>query len=390
MALHRLLPCVLLLGACKGFLSSANPPPPPPGTPQLHLIGNFSSPVYLTAAPGDTARFFLVEQAGRVRVFHNDSVQSGPFLDIRGRIDAGGEQGLLSIAFDPNYATNGRVFAYFTDHNGDIRIVRYTVSTGNPDSLDEATADTILKVAHPGQTNHNGGQLQFGPDGMLWTGTGDGGGGGDPDGNGQDKHALLGKLLRLDVSGASGYTIPADNPFATDTTGAPEVWSWGLRNPWRFSFDRQTGDLYIGDVGQDHFEEVDVATTGGAINRGRGANYGWNIMEAKHCYPSDPCTPTGLVLPQIEYIHALNACAVTGGYVYRGDAIPAILGHYFYADYCNGAMHSFKWPSLTTGDWTPTLSPGGGISSFGQDAKGELYVLQLGGQVWRMVPAPAP
>jgi glucose/arabinose dehydrogenase len=382
--MSKLLPLLSLLAACGNFLDNPPPPPPPSGTPSLHLIGTFSSPVYLTAAPGDTQRLFVVEQAGRVMVLHHDTVQTRPFLDLRGQISAGGERGLLSIAFDPQYATNGRAFVYFTDPGGNIRIVRYTVSS-DPDSLDEATADTTLKVAHPGQSNHNGGQLQFGPDGKLWTGTGDGGGTGDPGHNGQNKHALLGKLLRLDVSGASGYTIPADNPGATDTTFAPEVWAYGLRNPWRFTFDRQNGDLYIGDVGQDLWEEVDLAPT--SVQRGPGANYGWNIMEGKHCYPSDPCTTTG-ILPIVEYIHAFNACAIVGGYVYRGSAMPAIQGYYFYADDCNADVWGIKWPNVTPLDFSSLISPGSGITSFGQDNKGELYIMRGAGEVYRIVPSP--
>lgn len=382
--MRALLPCLLLLSACNGFIDSGTNPPPPPGAPTLSRVGNFTSPVYLTAAPADTQRLFVIQQDGAVRVLHHDTIQTRPFLDLRGQIAFGGEQGLLSLAFDPQYATNGRFFVYFTNTNGDIRIVRYNVSSDR-DSADEATADTILRVAHPGQTNHNGGQLQFGPDNMLWLGTGDGGGGGDPDGNGQDKHALLGKLLRLDVSGTSGYTIPANNPFATDTSGAREVWSYGLRNPWRFSFDRQTGDLYIGDVGQNRYEEVDVSST--SAQRGRGVNFGWNIMEGLHCYPSDPCTTIGQ-LPVVEYPHFGNACSITGGYVYRGSALPALVGNYFYADYCDGTVHSIKYPNTTPGDWSGLLSPGGSISSFGQDARGELYVLQLTGAVWRIVPGP--
>ncbi len=381
----RLLPCLLLslLTACPGFLDDVNPPPPP-GTPSLHFIGNFLHPVYLTAAPADTQRLFVVGQDGVVWVLHHDTTRTRPFLDLTGRIATGGERGLLSIAFDPQYATNGRFFVYFTDPNGDIRIVRYHVSS-DPDSADETTADTILKIAHSQNANHNGGQLQFGPDGMLWAGTGDGGYAGDTGGNGQNTHALLGKLLRLDVSGASGYTIPADNPFATDTSGAPEVWAYGLRNPWRFSFDRQTGDLYIGDVGQNSYEELDVATTG--TQRGRGSNFGWNIMEGLHCYPSDPCTPIG-VQPVAEYPHLNHACSITGGYVYRGSAVPVIAGDYFYADFCTGTVHGIRYPNVNVGDWTALLSPGGSISSFGQDAKGELYILQLTGSVYRIVPSP--
>ncbi|HXG97671.1 MAG TPA: PQQ-dependent sugar dehydrogenase [Gemmatimonadales bacterium] len=383
--MRKLLPLLSLLAACSGFIDNPPPPPPPPGSPSLHLVGNFTDPVYLTAAPGDTQRLFVVEQAGRVMVLHHDSIQSRPFLDLRGRISTGGERGLLSIAFDPLYASNGRAFVYFTDAGGNIRIVRYTVSS-DPDSLDAATADTILTVAHPGQSNHNGGQLQFGPDGKLWAGTGDGGGTGDPGHNAQNKHALLGKLLRLDVSGASGYTMPADNPAATDTSFAPEVWAYGLRNPWRFTFDRQTGDLYIGDVGQDLWEEVDLAPT--SVQRGPGANYGWSIMEGKHCYPSDPCTAVGIP-PIVEYIHAFYACAIVGGYVYRGSAMPVIQGYYFYADNCNANVWGIKWPDVTQLDFSSLISPGSQISSFGQDAKGELYIMrQGGGEVYRIVPAP--
>ena len=374
---------VLLLTGCKGFIN--NPPPPPPGSPTLSLVGDFASPVYLTAAPADTQRLFVIEQGGRVLVLHHDTVQSRPFLDIRGQIAAGGEQGLLSIAFDPLYDTNGRFFVYFTDSNGNIRIVRYNVSN-DPDSADEATADTILKVPHLQNTNHNGGQLQFGPDSMLWAGTGDGGYAGDTGGNGQNKHALLGKLLRLNVGGASGYTIPTDNPFATDTSAAPEVWSYGLRNPWRFSFDRQTGDLYIGDVGQNRYEEVDVAPT--AVQRGRGVNFGWNIMEGMHCYPDDPCTTVGQ-LPVVEYPHVGPTCSITGGYVYRGSALPALVGNYFYADFCDGSVHSITGTTGSNpGNWTSLLSPGPNISAFGQDARGELYILQLDGPVWRIIPTP--
>src|SRR2546427_5972495 len=207
---------LLLLAGCKGFIDSAVPPPPPPGVPALQRVGNFASPVYLTAPPADTQRLFVIQQDGAVRVLHHDTIQTRPFLDLRGQIAFGGEQGLLSLAFDPLYASNGRFFVYFTNPNGDIRIVRYNVSSDR-DSADEATADTILRVPHPLQSNHNGGQLQFGPDNMLWLGTGDGGGGGGPDGNGQNKHALPGQLLRLRGNGAAGHPRPTGHPNRTDT-----------------------------------------------------------------------------------------------------------------------------------------------------------------------------
>ena len=222
-----LLPVV---AACNSFLNVPPPPPPPPGTPTLQTLGtSFSNPLYLTAPPADSQRLFVVEQDGRVRIMRNDTLLAGSFLNLTGKVASSGERGLLSLAFHPLYATNGRFYVYFTNPNGDIRVVRYNVST-NPDSADEATADTVLKIAHPLFSNHNGGQLQFSPDGKLFVGTGDGGGTGDTAGNAQNTHKLLGKLLRLDVDGASGYTIPTDNPFASDTSlGSPEIWS--LRSP---------------------------------------------------------------------------------------------------------------------------------------------------------------
>jgi glucose/arabinose dehydrogenase len=378
------LQLLLCLTACSGFLD--NNQTTPPGTPTLNYVGSFNSPTYITAAPGDTARLFVTEQTGAIKVLHHDTTRARPFLDLTGKISSGGERGLFSIAFDPQYATNGRFFIYFTDPNGDLRIVRYNVSA-DPDSADPATADTILAIPHPVNNNHNGGQLQFGPDNMLWIGTGDGGGAGDPAGNAQNKHVLLGKMLRIDVSGASGYVVPADNPFATDTSGAPEVWSWGLRNPWRFSFDRTTGDLYIADVGQDYYEEVDVSPTGAA--RGKGLNFGWNIMEGAHCYSDPNCVQTNLVLPQIEYLHSpAGECAITGGYVYRGGALPELDGIYFYGDFCTGSIRGFRYPGGGPADWSQLLRPGVNVSSFGQDAKGELYIVQLDGPIWRIVPAP--
>ena len=330
----------------------------------------------------------MVQQGGLVRVLRRDTLLPTPFLDLRGKIDAGGERGLLSLAFHPQYAANGRFYVYFTDPNGDIRIVRYLVSAGDSNVADSLSGDTVLAVAHPGQSNHNGGQLQFGPDGKLYAGLGDGGGGGDPDGNGQDRHALLGKILRLDVDGASGYTIPATNPFASDTTAAPEIWALGVRNPWRFSFDRQTGDLYIGDVGQGAWEEVDVQPAASA----GGVNYGWVVMEGMHCYPpgTNSCNRTGLTLPVIEYDHP-TGCSITGGYVYRGTRVAMLSGQYLYADYCTHFVRSFVYSggqATQPRTWTQQLDPGGNVSSFAQDQRGELYIMTLGGALYRIVPTP--
>jgi glucose/arabinose dehydrogenase len=322
----------------------------------------------------------VVEQAGRVRILKGDALLGTPFLDIRGKIAADGERGLLSIAFHPQYASNGRFYVYLNNKHGDIRIVRYTVS-GNADVADESSADTVIGIAHPTYDNHNGGQLQFGPDGKLYASTGDGGGGGDPNGNGQNKDALLGKLLRLDVDVASGHAVPADNPF-----GSP-VWAYGLRNPWRFSFDRQTGDLYIADVGQARWEEVDIASSG----TGKGANYGWNVMEGSHCYGAGSCNQSGKTLPQLEYDHSSGACTIIGGYVYRGTRVTALAEHYLYADYCSGVVKSFRFVGgavTDRRDWTTQLSPGQWITSFGEDARGELYLMTQGGALYRIIPTP--
>jgi glucose/arabinose dehydrogenase len=343
--------------------------------------------VYVTAPPGDTLRLFVVEQGGRVRVLRRDTLLATPFLDLSGKISSGGERGLLSLAFHPRYATNGRFYVYFTDVNGDIRIVRYGVSA-DANVADPLSADTVLAVPHPVESNHNGGQLQFGPDGKLYAGLGDGGGGGDTAGNAQNKHRLLGKLLRLDVDGPSGYAIPSDNPFATDTSARGEIWAYGLRNPWRFSFDRQTGDLYIADVGQNTWEEVDVAAT--AAGRGVGANYGWNVMEGAHCFNAPTCNQTGLMLPVVEYSHT-DGCSITGGYVYRGARIPALVGRYLFSDFCSYFVRSFVYAggqATERIDLTGKLDPHAAVSSFGQDARGELYIVTLGGALYRIVPTP--
>ena len=385
----RSLPVLGALIACSD--TSAPPPPPPPPPPPaaaaLQSLGTFTSPLFVTSPPADSVRLFVVEREGSVRLLRRDTLAARAFLDLRGKISAVSENGLFSLAFHPQYQANGRFYVFFTNLNGDIRVVRYLVSA-NPDSADEAAADTILAVPHPlaGTTlpfgNHHGGQLQFGPDGKLYVSLGDGGCCGDPLGNGQRKHTLNGKLLRLDVDGATGYVVPPDNPFVGDTSYAPEIWAWGLRNPWRFSFDNETGDLYIGDVGDGSWEEVDVAPTG--AGRGKGANYGWNTMEGKHCYASASCNQTGLVLPLLEYPHA-EGCSVTGGYVYRGTRVAALAGQYLFADYCTGFVRGARGDGSWR-NWTTQLSPGTGIVSFGQDARGEVYIVTLTGGVYRIVP----
>jgi len=341
------------------------------------------APVFATSAPGDSDRLFVIEQAGRVRILKRDTLLATPFLDLRGKIASDGERGLLSIAFHPQYASNGRVYVYLDNLDGDIRIVRYTVSA-NPDVADESSADTVIAIPHPDYDNHNGGQLQFGTDGKLYAATGDGGGGGDPNGNAQNTSRLLGKLLRLDVDVAIGHAIPADNPLGS------EVWAYGLRNPWRFSFDRANGDLYIGDVGQANWEEVDVAPASAGL--GKGANYGWNGMEGMHCYqPATGCDQSGKTPPVLEYDHSGGNCTIIGGYVYRGTRVSALAEHYLYADYCSGVVKSFRYVAgavTDQRDWTAELSPGRFVTSFGQDARGELYIMTQGGTLYRIVPKP--
>lgn len=391
----RYLPLLLLIAAC-GNEPSAPPPPPPPPPPVVTLqqIGTFRQPTYLTAPPGDTARVLIAERAGRVLLRKSGVLQGRPFLDLRGRIDSTDENGLFSLAFDPQYAANRRFYAFYTSIGGDIRIVRYLVSATNPDSADGSQADTILAIPHPTAGfslpfgNHHGGQLQFGPlDGMLYVSLGDGGCCGDPQLNGQRKKTLNGKLLRIDVSGVTGYTVPPDNPYVADTSYAPEIWSWGFRNPWRFSFDRQTGDLYIGDIGDAAWEEIDAAP---APNAGKGVNFGWSMYEGTHCYHA-PCSTSGISMPLVEYAHVSNNCSVTGGYVYRGTSVTSLIGHYFYGDLCSGFVGSFllsNGQATQQKNWTQPLSPGGGLVSFGEDARGELYMVLYGGGVYRIVPAP--
>jgi len=350
----------------------------------LHLVtGALSAPLFVTAPPGDTSRLFVVEQGGRIRVLVHDTLLPGPFLDVSGHIRAGGEQGLLSLAFHPAFAQNGRFFVYFTDPDSNTRVVRYQVSA-DPNVADSTSGDTILAVPQP-FANHNGGLLVFGPDGKLYVGLGDGGSGGDPFGNGQRLGTVLGKILRLDVDLPAPY-VPADNPFVGTAGARDEIWLYGLRNPWRFSFDRTTGDLYIGDVGQNTWEEVDVLTSRGSPG---GQNLGWNVMEGNHCYAPPSCNRAGLVPPVTEYGHA-EGCAITGGYVARGGRVPALEGLYLYGDYCGGWVRSFRYAggqATESRDW-PSLAVTGGLSSFGEDPKGDLYITSLSGSLYRIVAHP--
>ncbi len=345
------------------------------------VASGLRSPTFLASPPGGTD-LYVVEQPGRIRKLVNGMPQP-PVLDISARVSSGGERGMLSLAFDPQFATNGNVFAYFTDPNGDIAIERFTFPvTGGaqPPLGSESTAVRVLTISHRTFANHNGGQLQFGSDGMLYVGTGDGGGGGDPLGSGQNLDTLLGKILRIDVSSLP-YKVPADNPFSGQAGKRAEIWAYGLRNPWRFSFDNATRSLYIADVGQDNQEEVNVVAAGAT-----GLNYGWNIWEGTACYPSGTaCNPAGITMPLIDYDHG-DGCSITGGYVYRGSALPEIAGRYFYSDFCGGWLRSFfvaNGAAIERLDWG--AAPVGNIQSFGVDSNNELYVLTSAGGVYRLV-----
>ncbi|MDN2678664.1 PQQ-dependent sugar dehydrogenase [Janthinobacterium sp. SUN033] len=347
------------------------------------VASGLDAPLFLTAPPGDS-RLFIVERAGRIRVVQNGSLLATPFLDISTLTTTSGERGLLSLAFHPQYASNGYFFIYYTNLAGDIVIERRQVSAGNANVADPLSALAILTIAHPTFSNHYGGLLSFGPDGYLYAGTGDGGSGGDPPGNAQNTNVLLGKLLRLDVNASSvaqPYAIPPGNPFAS-AGGRPEIWAYGLRNPWRYAFDVPALLLYIADVGQASWEEVDVRPVGQAGN-----NYGWNIMEGTQCYNSVSCNQAGLVLPVITYGHdAAGGCSITGGYVYRGAALPELAGQYLYSDYCSGWLKSFSYgngTASTVTDWG--IANVGNIVSFGQDAQNELYMLSGTGKVYRIV-----
>ena len=354
------------------------------------VASGLAAPVFLTSPANDT-RLFIVERAGRIRVMQGGTLLATPFLDIASLTTTDGERGLLSMAFDPAYAANGRFYVYYTDTAGNITIARYQVSASNPNVADTA-ATILLTIPHPNFSNHNGGLLAFGPDGMLYLGTGDGGGSGDPAGNAQNLDSLLGKLLRVDVTSGQPYTIPPGNPFAGQPGRRGEIWASGLRNPWRFAFDSTDGTLYIADVGEDQREEIDVAPSATG-----GQNYGWNRTEGSACFGAPTCSMQGITQPQLDYGHDANGgCAVVGGYVYRGSAMPPLRGRYLYSDLCSGWLRSFAFRDAAAEqlDWGITIP--GSVLSFGVDAQGEIYVLadtftaSGSGKVYRIVQRSAP
>ena len=351
------------------WLGAQSLPAAPPTLVLQRLVSGLSVPVDFEFPNDGSGRFFILEQTGKVRIIQGGVLLSTAFLDITNLLEFGGEKGLLGLAFHPLYAQNGRFFVNYTRRvSGQLQtvIAEYHVSANDPNKADP-TGTVILVVDQPFD-NHNGGQLAFGSDTYLYIALGDGGSGGDPFGNGQNLGTLLGKLLRIDIDSGTPYVIPPDNPFVNDPPALGEIWAYGLRNPWRFSFDQVTHRLFAGDVGQDSYEEVDI------INKGR--NYGWNITEGRHCYPppTQDCDKTGLTPPIAEYSHS-EGQAIIGGYVYRGTAIPALRGIYVFGDYISGKIWGLRLVSPGTWRRVLLLSSGKFISGFGQDAAGELYVL---------------
>jgi glucose/arabinose dehydrogenase len=352
-------------------------------TPSVQLVRiahRLIHPVQLTHAGDGSGRMFVVEQRGVVRVMLNETIQPTPFLDIRDRVTERSEMGLLSIAFHPLYASNGMVYVNYTTELGGPRrsvIAEYRAWPPSGNVVDR-TERIVLEIPQP-QTNHNGGLNLFGPDGMLYIGLGDGGGSGDPQNNGQRLDTLLGKILRINVDSGTPYGIPPDNPFVGKPNVRPEIWAYGFRNPWRFSFDRKTAKLFAGDVGQNAWEEIDIVEPG--------RNYGWRITEGLHCYnPPTGCSFSGLRLPAAEYGHDVG-CSVTGGYVYRGALIPVLKGRYLFGDYCTGLIWTLVW-NTSPRVMAVLVDTTTQISSFGEDPDGELYVVDYGGQIFKIIPAP--
>jgi uncharacterized protein (TIGR03437 family) len=352
----------------------------------VQVASGIAAPTDIQHAGDGSGRLFLVQQAGLIRILKNGTLLAQPFLDISGRVSCCGERGLLGLAFPPGYATSGRFYVNYTNTAGHSVIAQYSISA-NPDAANPASEIILLTINQP-FANHNGGQIRFGPDGFLYIATGDGGNAGDPQNNGQRLDTLLGKILRVDVESQPGQVrIPPGNPFVNAPGARGEIWAYGLRNPWRFSFDRANGDLWIGDVGQNLYEEIDYQP---AASRG-GENYGWRLMEGLHCYNAATCNMQGLTLPVLEYPQTDGACSVTGGFVYRGRGSPGMRGLYLYGDYCNGRI----WALERQGpNWVNRLMLASGflITTFGEDEAGEIYVADArsGGRIFRLVGQRAP
>jgi len=389
LATIRFLTTLVMIATVIG-VTSAQSPQPPVGTDYVwtEVVSGFDNPVYITHAGDSSGRLFVVEQTGYILVVQDGEILFDPFLDISDRLTEdvfqGGysERGLLGLAFHPDYANNGFFFISHTDEIGDKRLARYTLSADDPNRADADSRVEIMHIPQP-YYDHNAGHITFGDDGTLYIGTGDGGSlGDDPGAYAQDLSSLLGKILRIDVDRTEGdrmYAVPADNPFVTRDGAQPEIWSSGLRNPWRFSFDRATADLFIGDVGQESFEEVNFE----AADSPGGVNYGWYWYEANTPYRATPEMRLAITPPIAEYPHMIG-CSVTGGYVYRGAALPDLNGVYFFGDYCTGRTWSIVRGA--TGDWRvqPFIETGRIVSSFGEDQAGELYMVDFKGAILRL------
>ena len=346
---------------------------------RLARVGTFSSPIYVTAPPGDRSRVFVVERAGRIRVLLRGRKLARPFLDISSGVRTDGERGLLSMAFAPDYAKTGLFYVYFTDRNGDIHIQQFKRSK-NANVADGGSRRNVITIGHSQFSNHNGGQLQFGPDGFLYAGVGDGGSEGDPARNGQKLSTDLAKIIRIAPRPRGGFSVPGGNPFARRSGARPEIWAYGLRNPWRFSFDRRTGALAIGDVGQDTQEEVDYARRGAS----RGANYGWSVFEGDRRFRGG--SAPGARKPNFVRTHGAGWCAITGGYIVRDRSLRGLYGRYVYGDLCQSELHSIV---LTTRGAHGDRKLGVRVQqlvSFGEDAAGHVYAVSLNGPVYRLAP----
>ena len=369
----------MICGSCNGGMSAPPPPPPPPATFELVQVATgFSTPLDIQQPDDASGRLFVVEQSGHIQIIQSNGTRAAtPFLDITGRagFTSGGETGLLGLAFHPNYKNNRRFFVNYTRNNAtqlQTVIAEFTASSTNSNFADPTTENILFTVDQP-FSNHNGGGLAFGKDGFLYIGLGDGGGSGDPSGNGQNTTTLLGKMLRIDVDSAHApglnYAIPPGNPFAT-SGGRAEIWVFGLRNPFRFSFDSVTGDLWIGDVGQNSFEEVDHLPSGQG-----GANLGWNIMEGTHCFsPATGCSTAGLTLPVFDYDHTQGDDTVIGGHIYRGTKMPSLVGRYVFGDFISGRMWTLTQSGSTLTRTSLFTVAAGDVAAIGQDQLGELYV----------------
>jgi glucose/arabinose dehydrogenase len=350
------------------------------------VVEGLDEPLAVVNAGDDSGRLFIAEQGGRIQIVTEGRLSDSPFLDIADRISSGGERGLLGLAFHPDFPTDSRLFVNYTDTDGNTRISSFTLDPANPERADPGSEQRLMFIEQP-YANHNGGAVVFGPEGYLYVATGDGGSGGDTHDNGQSLATLLGKILRIDVDKPEGdraYAIPADNPFVGRDGAEPEIWLYGLRNPWRISFDRTTGDLWIGDVGQGDWEEIDVARAGVG-----GTNFGWNRMEGSQCFqPPDGCQTDELALPATEYGHDLG-CTVIGGSVYRGTTQPLLAGGYLFADYCSGRIWAIDPGVTEPAEPILVAESGATISSFGEDEAGEMYATDLSsGQLYLVTASP--